>query len=409
MTAMRLIWLVVLSGLAGFAAWAAPAPGPWEQPAANLAEQISGMLGPGQARLTSGNLSTIPPDEIPSIRRLLEQDLKARGVTASGTESANAIRITLSENARERLWVAEVIEGSETRVAMVHVDLGRQLQSQAAGGLMLRRQAILTAHEPVLAILQTPGGLVALEPEHLVKYANAEDGWREQARVAIGQSRPLARDARGILQAAARGQGFEAWLAGMQCAGDDPPAQPAADWLVHCHASDDPWPILAAPDGTDSSPAFKAFYNAARNYFTGVVTPAVGVDLPPFYSATLLSRSGGEAALLVNGIDGKVQLAQNGALKPVAGARDWGSDFAALHSGCGAGTQIVATGSGQAARDSLRAYEIPAQEAVPASAPLALDGTVTALFGAPDGKSVLAVVRGATNEYEVDRVTAICN
>jgi hypothetical protein len=52
---------------------------------------------------------------------------------------------------------------------------------------------------------------------------------------------------------------------------------------------------------------------------------------------------------------------------------------------------------------------LPALEAVPASAPLAMDGTVTALWSAPDGKSVLAVVRNAADEYEVDRVTALCN
>ena len=111
-----------------------------------------------------------------------------------------------------------------------------------------------------------------------------------------------------------------------------------------------------------------------------------GVDLPPFYSAGLVPRAAGGAGLLLTGIDGKVQLVENGALKPVAGTRDWGSDFAVLRSGCGAGTQVIASGSGEAASDSLRAYEIPAQEAVAVSAPLAMDGTVTALWTAPDGK-----------------------
>ena len=98
----------------------------------------------------------------------------------------------------------------------------------------------------------------------------------------------------------------------------------------------------------------------------------------------------------------------------MSGTRDWGSDFAALNSGCGAGTQIVASGSGEALSDSLRAYEMPGQEAVPATAPLTMDGTVTALWTAPDGKSIYAVVRRTANpsssdEYEVDRVTASCN
>ena len=73
-------------------------------------------------------------------------------------------------------------------------------------------------------------------------------------------------------------------------------------------------------------------------------------------------------------------------MQAVAGTRDWGSDFAVMHSGCGAGTQVIASSSGEATSDSLRAYEIPALEAIPASAPLAMDGTVTALWTAPDGK-----------------------
>jgi hypothetical protein len=115
---MKLCWLaaVVASGLTGLAANATPSQ--WEQPAAALAAQIAEILGPGQARLTIRNLSTVSTGEIPAIREVLEKDLKTHGVLASGAESANSIRVTLSENLRERLWVAEVSEGNETRVAM---------------------------------------------------------------------------------------------------------------------------------------------------------------------------------------------------------------------------------------------------------------------------------------------------
>lgn len=442
--AMKLNWLaaVGLSVLIGLAAGAAPAASPWEQPAAALAAQIAGILGPGQALLTIRNLSTISADEVPSIRQLLEQDLKTDGVNASGGESASTIRITLSENARERLWVAEVVEGSETKVVMVHVELDRQRQTQDVGGLMLRRQAIFTTREPLLAVLEIPDGLVTLEPEQIVIYVRVADKWRVQRRVTIGQKRPLSRDPRGMLLATASGNGFEAWLAGMECSGDSASEQPTGDWVVHCAESDDPWPILHGPmmrvnpmQPTVALPVapaqieevdgnlINAFYNGARNYFTGVVTPSLGVELPPFYSAALIPRPAGGIALLVNGIDGRVQLVENGALnvgaptdrsmpaelKPVAGTRDWGSDFAALRSGCGAGTQVITSGSGQAANDSLRAYELPALEAVPVSAPLATNGTVLALWTAPDRKSVIAVLRDAADEYEVDRVTALCN
>jgi hypothetical protein len=237
----------------------------------------------------------------------------------------------------------------------------------------------------------------------------------------MGQKRPLSLDPRGVIFPSRGGQGFEAWVAGMACVGSNQNERPPADWTVHCRESDDPW-ILTQPPIADAEPAtdanggvmrIRAFYNTARNYFTGVVTPSLGVDLLPFYAAALLPRTNG-AGLLINGVDGKVQLVETGALKSIAGTRDWGSDFAALNSGCGAGAQIVASGSGEAVTDSLRAYELPAQEAIPASAPLAMEGTITALETAPDAKSVFAVVRkaagqGQKDSYEVDRVTANCN
>jgi hypothetical protein len=406
MPTKRMCLLAILGAMLVRPLLSAP-PSAWEKPASELADQIAAILGPGQAHLTIRNLSTIPTDEIPTIRRLLTQDLKAHGVVMAGAESANTIHVTLSESAQKRMLVAEVGEGTQTQVAMV--DLGPvQLQpTVVSAGVMLRNQQIFTVGERVLATLESNGWLVAVEPEALVLYGKNSEGWKEQRRLGIDQKRGLARDPRGVATPAQIDSlnGFEAFDGAVKCGGTFGISEPG-EWPAWCRSSDDPWPIAVDATGT---PQLKAFYNSARDYFTGVVSPSVGVDLPPFYSAALIPRSAGNAALLIGGIDGKVQMAENGALKIVSGTRDWGSDFAVLHSGCGAGVQVIASSSGEAASDSLRAYELPALEAVPASAPLAIDGTVTALWAAPDGKSVLAVVRNAANQYEVDRVTALCN
>lgn len=237
----------------------------------------------------------------------------------------------------------------------------------------------------------------------------------------IGQKKPLTRDPRGIIAPAPDGQGFIASVAGMACSGSLQQAPPPETWSVHCHESDDPWLLTPPqPAGIDSATTetsrakpIRAFYNASRDHFTGVVTPSLGADFPPFYSAALIPRADGPG-LLINGTDGRVQLLDTSQLKSITGTRDWGSDFAALNSGCATGTQIIVSGSGEALADSLRAYEIPAQEAIPASASLAMDGAVTALWTAPDGKSIFAVVRkpaspGHADPYEVDHVTASCN
>jgi hypothetical protein len=413
MKPMKLIWLGALlaGGLIGLTTNATPAPSPWEKPAAEMAGQIAGMLGPGQAQLTIRNLSTIPNKEIPAIQRLLEQDLKTLGVLVSGAESANIVHMILSENQRERLWVAEVIEGNETRVAMVEIEKGIARNEQDNVGMILRKQSVFISKAPVLALMEKTGWLAVVEPDELLLYYHSDsDGWKESNRLGFPQNQAVGKDPQGLIEPVmVSNEGrFEAFIGGIKCNGHFGISDPSGQWTAWCDVSDDPWPI-AQEDTASGSTTIKAFYNAARNYFTGVISPSLGVDLPPFYTAVLPPHPSEGAALLVGGIDGKVQVLENGSLQPVSGARDWGSDFAALHSGCGAGTQIIASGSGEATKDSLRAYELPAHEAIPASAALAMDGTVTALWTAPDGKSIFAVVRSATNEFEVDRVTASCN
>jgi len=305
-------------------------------------------------------------------------------------------------------------------VAMVDLGPIQPLQAPAIDGLTVMSQQILTSREPVLSILETSSGIVALEPGQIVIYAHGPGGWQEQQRMSVASTHAQARDPRGALLGYASGSSFVAWLPGVECSGSTTVQSLPTNWTMQCRESDDPWAITQPPLNLTSWGAaaaganvfitpYSAFYNSARDYFTGVVSPSVGVDLPPFYAAALVPRSAGSGALLIGGIDGKVTLAENNALEVVSGTRDWGSDFAVLHSGCGAGVQVIVSSSGEAAGDSLRAYELPALEAVPASAPLTMGGTVTALWTAPDGKSVLAVVRNAANEYEVDRVTALCN
>ena len=390
----------------------------WQQPAGALAEQIAAILGPAQAALTIHNLSSIAESDIPGIRALLEQDLKAHGVAITSGDSANTIRVTLSQNDQQRLWVAEIIQGSETRAVMVSAGPGGAPTSAVADYMTLRRERVPILRsgpqpdEPVLGALENEYSLLILRSYGIELLAFGDGGWLPQKTISLDDRRQSSRDPHGILIPGSDRASFTAFIGSSECSGvytanSNTASHPADNWSIHCRASDEPWPILQNNDSTNPV-TIKVFNNAARNYFTGVITPNLGVDLPPFYSAALLSRPNG-SALLVGGIDGKVQVVDNGTLKPVSGARDWGSDFAVLKSGCGSGAQVIASGSGEAASDSLRAYELPAQEAVPASAPLAMNGTVTALWPALDGRSLLAAVRQPSGDYEVDRVTAFCD
>ena len=159
--------------------------GSWDQPVASLADQISGILGPGQARLTVRNLSTISGDDVPVIRRLLEQDLKGHGVVTGNQESANAVRVTLSENLRERLLVGEIVEGNETGVVMVPAGVPIAPANATAGAVVLNRKTLWRSSgqqqqdqgwvgEQVLSAVEAGGSLDMLSDRRMVSYVGAD-------------------------------------------------------------------------------------------------------------------------------------------------------------------------------------------------------------------------------------------
>lgn len=434
---MRLLWLMCIRSNAGgrilcmalalgcaATGYAAPQASPWERPAAEMAHKIAEVLGPAAVHLDVENLSAIPNDAVPAIRHALEDALKSDGVNLVRIEGAGTIRVTLSENARGGLWIAEMVTGGETRVVMLPLDVNAAPGLAPHQKVLLHRDVLARSSElnwdsstqrrlspeQIIAAALIHGDLVVLTTTQAAVFHASAGGWVEEGHADFAVQ-AMGRDPRGAIAAAADGNGFSAFAPGVECAGTmaaEPEQQPGGDWTLHCHPSDDPWPLMRV--GADLW--MKGFYNSARNYFTGVVMPPVGVDLPPFYGAALLpGRSG--AALLMGGLDGKVRLAENAQLQPIAGTHDWGSDFAVMPSACSTVAQVIVSSSQAGADDDLRAYEVPAQEATAISDPLALPGTVMWLAQAPAAGSVIAILRitrhDQTFDYEVDRVTESCN
>lgn len=387
----------------------------WDQPVAALARQIAALTGPGPVELVLRNQSTLSADELPQIRRMLEQDFRPLGIVPGGSDSATQIRVTLSQNLQGGLWIAEVREGAATRVTMLPVRLNASPAERGGPALTLRQATIITETDPVLdaQVFSSPDEqrLVVLEPQQVLVYARktampvpvgtgtpstAPSPWQLEQTIPIPYLINFSRDMRGRI-VAAQDHLFDAYLPGILCRG----AANGAAITLACAGSDDPWPV---------TPSQKAFYDAARDYFMGVLAPGFGFRLAPFYQAAEIPRPVG-SAMLLNYVDGSIALVENNQMVAVNGTNDWGSDLAAIHSPCGSGTQVLVSGSGAAASsDSLRAYEISGREAVPVSAPLQVPGVVTAIAPAnsPD-RAVVIVHKPDSGNYEVWSVAASCN
>jgi len=169
---------------------------------------------------------------------------------------------------------------------------------------------------------------------------------------------------------------------------------------VTCRETDDPWPIGGQ----------KAFFNSARNYFTGILAPGLGTQLPPFFSVATLPRRN-YTLWLFSGVDGQVRAYDTVELRALPNTRTWGSDMISVRSNCGLGTQLLVSAAGDdTVADSLHAYEIIDREPNEAASQLEMDGPITALWPNADASGGVAVVRNLqTGQYDAYNITIACN
>ena len=391
-----LLWMIALLCAPG-----AFASNPWDAPAADFARQIAALTGPGTITLTVTNRSALSTDDAATIRRAIERELRTAGLTIRAKDANSDVRISLSQNLQGWLWVAEVQEGSEIKVAMLPV-----AGTTSSGNLnstptiTLRVNLLFAQSAPILdlAILGTGNDqrMIVLDPEHIKIYNQAAGSWQQAQTFAISHSQPFPRDLRGHIIPGAD-HPFDTYLPGVVCTATK--SGNANDLAIACNESDDPWPLGSQ----------KAFYNSTRDFFTGVLTPGFGPKLVPFYSAAEIRQPTGNAFVFVD-VNGVAHILEANSSKSIIGARDWGSDIAAVRSECGPGMQVLTSAAGWPASDSLRAYEISGHEAAPVSAPWTFDGgIVTALWTASDGASATVIVeKQQENRYEAYSAIVAC-
>jgi hypothetical protein len=235
--------------------------------------------------------------------------------------------------------------------------------------------------------------LIALTPTQIVVYQSNGTGWTQQQTVGIDRNAVMPRDPRGHL-VAGTDHLFDVYLPGSVCN-----SNASLPLTLSCHDADDLWPLGGQ----------NAFFSSSRNYFTGLLRPGFGQQVSPFYSAASLPIAD-RNMWIFTGVDGQVRWTDGGPEQALASASEWGSDIAQLRSGCGVGTQVIATSkAATVGTDSLRAYEVLNQQATAVSAPLSFDGTVTALWSQAGDSQVIATTRTAKGSYETHAISLSCN
>ena len=422
-TASRLcfaFWVVLfLSTTSAFAA-------DWSAAEQQLAKKIVAVTGPGTLSLTVENRSSLGRRDSDLVQNGLRSALEQSGIHfAKSDQAAASVTLTLSENETSYVWVAEIQQGAgESAVAMVSVPRsGRSGTAYESMPISLRKVPLWAQDERILdvAVLEengTPSRIAVLGAEEvsIVRLQNGK--WQMEQTLQIGHTRPWPLDLRGRLVPAVD-HTLSAYLPGAICR----VTVNGAPLTITCHGSDDPWPIVSgtmnlnspvfpsAGSSTTTSavvPALAGFFASTRNYFTGVLSPAVGKfsTVPKFYTAAFVPREKYTLWLFASG-DGKVHLVDG--MNDQRSSFEWGSDIAAVKTGCGAGSQVLATASGDQAQDSIRAFEFPDRDPVAVSGAVEFPGPVSALWTEARGDSAIAIARNRdTGSYEAFRLSLAC-
>jgi hypothetical protein len=386
--------------------------------ARQLAHKIAAASGPGAIALAVTNRSSLDDKSAREVRSALEAQLDTEGVhTTKAEQASGTVDVVLSQSLREYVWTAEIVMGAdEKKVALVSLPRPPTGTPFAATlPLALKRTFLFAQDQPILdlAVVDIVGGsrLVVLSDTTVAIYRH--QGLDSSARSELEVSFPIVhlrtfpRDLRGRLLLH-RDHLFDAYLPGTYCR-----SNAVSPLTLTCNDSDDSsrdslWPLTSTDDGV------QARFTAARNFFTGALSPGIGKisQVPSFYSSAELRRPNYTLWLLA-ATDGSLHLVDGMTDQAIRGVK-WGSDIAAVHSGCGSGMQVLVSESasrtsGDLGRDSLRAFEIPDRDPVAASPAIDFDGQITALWPATNGNSASVIVkRNDTGRYEAYSVSISC-
>jgi hypothetical protein len=377
--------------------------GDWQAPAGQLAQKIAAITGPAAIAVTVRNRSSLTSAEAEEIRGKLLSELASFGLQPVASDQAAAtVEVSLSESLDNYLWVAEIHQGtSEPVVAMVAVPGRPGGTAERSSTPLTLQKSLLWSDEgrilDVAVVNGNPPSMIVLQAERIALLRLTSGQWQLEQSLSLAHVRPWPRDLRGRL-IVSKDHFLDAYLPGVYCrSATTPPLS------MVCDDSDDPWPLTGSQGG------LSAFFSAARNFFTGALSPGIqkNTTAPPFFSAAPLPRDQ-YTLWAFAAVDGHLHFL-DGMTDQALTEQHWGSDIASLRSRCGSGWQILATSNGQGPTDEVTALEIPDREPIPVSSPVKFDGPITALWADSDSTAAIAVSHSsATGHYEAYQLSIDC-
>jgi hypothetical protein len=378
-------------------------PAAWNDGVKTLAEKIAAAVKPSRAiSLEINNISSLGAADVEGIRAALEKELADRGLRV-GSGGAG-VEVTLSENVKGYVWVAEAGKDTQRLAGLVQVGKVRDLLSRLVPTPVIQRRIVWRDDNRVLDFEAHDSLLGAIEISHrtlwsetgIQSYSLGFDKEIRKDKEELIPKFPRQRDVRGLLSDR-KGENLRAYFGYVQCID--------SYQLVCAENSSQEWPI-----GIN----VEARFVGNRNYFDGI-NRAPGKKWPEFFSLADYKwiTDGGELWIQTE-MDGKSRAYNNDNdnFKPLATFSGWGDDIASIDLPCGPVWEVLVSGTGDWTEpDHLQVYQIDEHySAQPAGEPLSFPGPILAMWPSEDGKGARVVSKNLqTGMYEASIVTITCS
>ena len=313
-----------------------------------LAAQVAPHVPAGTAvRVTAKNVSSLGSGEFSRAQAALDRALRRR--TPKQAPVAE-VKLTVSENRREFLLVAEIVTDAGRAVEMT-----RYVREVAVATTLpaIEKRLLWEQETAILDLAMAGERMLLLDTSKLTVLERREGRWAPVDRAPLNT--PPVRDPRGKLQV--KDGNVDVFVPGTTCRSSmGPPIQ------LKCEAAS----------------AFELGGEQVR--FTPGRNTLEWNGRPGSYSLAQTASQGKPMALVAE-TDGRTHL-YDAERRRVAVIEEWGSELAAV---CGG--RVLATLRGS---DQVRAYALVEQKMAEATEPLDLPGPVTAMW--PMGGGAMAVV-----------------
>jgi hypothetical protein len=303
----------------------------WETPPVNWRTRSPPPPGPAPS-LEVTNRSSLDDKSVREVRSALEAELHVEGVhTAKAEQAMGTVEVVLSESLREYVWTAEIVIGSdEKKVALVSLP-----RSPTGTPFAAALPIVLKANASVRARTAD----ARCRPDRNARRISPARARRRRSRsIAIKERIPRDRrefqseDGNSKLPCPSRTRALSPRFARTPAAAPRSPVRrlPARNVLPiqrrrAAYARLQRHRRSLAPDAEDGS--VRAFFAAARNFFTGALSPGIGKisNVPSFYSAAALPRAS-YTLWAFAAVDGSLHLVDgmtDQAIRGASGAAIW--------------------------------------------------------------------------------------